>query len=228
MSTLTLSSLTNLIIDSIYLKKIVEELNKIIKKMENRQKLFENFYYQMCRLYFCSYKPNNYKSIYHFYTKFMLNDYKFPLWSSLQWREKLCWYLTMIMTAYYLGNSVRIFNLNEETKFMISDIGKYITDNIQLQRTISFQAGFASLIFLIIIYYSFDTSSSHSLRTFLLFMLNDDDNDDNNYQNQSKYYSQSSMILIDYLMNNVQIINPNRFKSIYNNIYCVAQFFHCK
>ncbi|KAH7643917.1 hypothetical protein HUG17_6279 [Dermatophagoides farinae] len=39
---------------------------------KNWQKFQNNFYYQMSRLYLCSFTPINYKSIYHFYTHFIL------------------------------------------------------------------------------------------------------------------------------------------------------------
>ncbi|KAH9497038.1 hypothetical protein DERF_013051 [Dermatophagoides farinae] len=219
---------------------------------KNWQKFQNNFYYQMSRLYLCSFTPINYKSIYHFYTHFMLldgidNEYSssssLSLWSLLPWKEKLCCYSAILIIIYYLGISLKFIIINDNLKFIFGDIGHWITSESRLAINISLLASFTSIMLLIIIYYSLNTNKSISLRTFLLFMLNDDDDDDDDddcvgnkidddhhhrlfvVNQQHHHHSRQSMIIIHYCFTDIKM-NRKKFKSIFNKIYCVAQCFH--
>lgn len=187
-----------------------------------------NIYYQMSRLYLSSFSPQIHQSIYHYYTNFMLITHRRAI-LFIPIKEKICWCLSIYLVIYYFCTSYKWINIDDDTKFLFGDLGNLIAeDSIAASFSISLLAGFASLMFLIIIYYSLHTLSSLGLRTFLLITQSDDPFIFEQIKHQTKQPISRATILTLKILDKKIHLKQQKFRQIFNRVYCIAQFFHGK
>ncbi|KAH7643918.1 hypothetical protein HUG17_6280 [Dermatophagoides farinae] len=185
-----------------------------------------NIYYQMSRLYLSSFSPQIHQSIYHYYTNFMLITHRRAI-LFIPIKEKICWCLSIYLVIYYFCTSYKWINIDDDTKFLFGDLGNLIAeDSIAASFSISLLAGFASLMFLIIIYYSLHTLSSLGLRTFLLITQSDDPFIFEQLKHQTKQPISRATILTLKILDKKIHLKQQKFRQIFNRVYCIAQFFH--
>lgn len=180
----------------------------------------------MSRLYLSSFSPNIHQSIFHYYTNFMLINDRWILFV-IPIKERICWCLATYLVVYYLGTRYKVFDIDPETKYLFGDLSYLIIeDSLVASNSISLLAGFSSLMFLIIIYYSFQTMTSIGLRTFLLITQDDDPSIFQRIQQQNEQkISRATIMTLKFYDNNIRL-NRRKFRSIFNRVYCIAHFYH--
>ncbi|OTF80449.1 hypothetical protein BLA29_002045 [Euroglyphus maynei] len=190
--------------------------------------LLNKIYHQMSRLYLSSFSPKIHQSIFHYYTNFMLINDRWILFV-IPIKERICWCLATYLVVYYLGTRYKVFDIDPETKYLFGDLSYLIIeDSLVASNSISLLAGFSSLMFLIIIYYSFQTMTSIGLRTFLLITQDDDPSIFQRIQQQNEQkISRATIMTLKFYDNNIRL-NRRKFRSIFNRLFKLSNYMETK